>query len=75
MKNESRTSIIAKLAYLHGGHNASENSWGRLGMVVDTNDDKAVAEYFYREISKDAREPLEKEIIKLKALIFDLQNK
>ncbi len=73
--NSSRRSIIAKLAYWHGGHNASENSWGRLGMQVDVYDDEAVAKYFYDKISSDAREPLEKEITRLKALIFDLQNK
>lgn len=73
--HEGRRSIIAKLAYWHGGHNASENSWGRLGMQVDTDDDEAVAKYFYESISQDARKPLEAEIIKLKAMIFDLKAK
>jgi len=74
VQQDDRRSIIAKLAYWHGGHNASENSWGRLGMCVDVNDDEAVAEYFYKEISADARKPLEEEIVKLKARFFDLQN-
>ena len=74
-REDSRRSIIAKLAYWHGGHNASENSWGRLGMQVDTDNDEAVAEYFYREISADARKPLELEIAELKARLFDLLNK
>jgi hypothetical protein len=73
-RRDGRRSIIAKLAYWHGGHNASENSWGRLGMQVDVNDDEAVAEYFYKEISADARKPLESEIVQLKARLFDLQN-
>mgnify|MGYP000237488276 CR=1 FL=1 len=75
MKNNSRNGLIAKLAYLHGGHNASENSHGRLRMVVDINDDQAVANYFYQSISDDARKPLEQEILKLKAKLFDLTNK
>lgn len=73
-RKDGRRSIIAKLACWHGGHNASENSWGRLGMQVNVDDDEAVAEYFYKEISADARKPLEEEITKLKARIFDLQN-
>lgn len=73
-RQDGRRSIIAKLAYWHGGHNASENSWGRLGMQVNTADDEAVAEYFYKEISADARKPLEAEIVRLKARLFDLQN-
>lgn len=43
-------------------------------MQVDVNDDEAVAEYFYKEISADARKPLESEIVQLKARLFDLQN-
>lgn len=73
-RQDGRRGIIAKLAYWHGGHNASENSWGRLGMQVDVDDDAAVAEYFYKEISADARRPLEAEIVRLKARLFDLQN-
>jgi hypothetical protein len=71
-RSDGRRSIIAKLAYWHGGHNASENSWGRLGMQVDVEDDEAVAKYFYKEISADARKPLEAEIVTLKARLFDL---
>lgn len=67
----SRTGVIAKLAYWHGGHNASENSWGRLPMMVDVEDDEAVAEYFFKAIASDARKPLEAEIVRLKALLFD----
>ena len=70
----SRTSVIAKLAYWHGGHNASENQWGRLSMMVDVEDDEAVAEYLFKAISNDARKPLEAEIIRLKALLFDSEN-
>lgn len=73
-RRDGRRSIIAKLAYRHGGHNASKDSWGRLGMQVDTEDDEAVAEYFHKEISADVRKPLEAEIVQLKARLFDLQN-
>jgi hypothetical protein len=72
-RRAGRRSIIAKLACLHGGHNASSNSWGRLGMQVDTDDDNALAKYFYKEISADARKPLEEEIKNLKARLYDLQ--
>lgn len=75
VQDNARRSIIAKLAYWHGGHNASEVSWGRLGMVVDTTDDEAVAEYFYKEIRNDATQRLEREINQLKAKLYDLQNK
>jgi len=70
IKLPSRTGVIAKLAYLHGGHNASENSWGRLGMMVDTENDAAVAGYFYNSITEDAKKPLEAEIMKLRAQLF-----
>lgn len=43
-------------------------------MQVNTTDDEAVAEYFYKGISADARKPLEAEIVQLKAKLFDLQN-
>ena len=71
----SRTSIISKLAYWHGGHNASENSWGRLGMCVNVEDDEAVAKYFYHSIKEDAERPLKDEIQRLKAQLYDLQAK
>jgi len=51
---------------------ASENQWGRLS--IDVEDAEAVAEHFFKAISNDARKPLEAEIIRLKALLFDLQN-
>lgn len=69
----TRTGVISQLACFHGGHNASDNSWGRLALCVDVENDRAVAEYFYTEISKDARGPLEDKIIQLKAKLYDLQ--
>lgn len=42
-------------------------------MCVNVKDDEAVAEYFYKEISADARKPLEAEIVQLKARLYDLQ--
>lgn len=74
-KTSTRTGVIAKLAYWHGGHNASENSWGRLGMQCDTEDDEDVASYFYHSITEDAQKKLKQEIQELKAKLFDLQNK
>ena len=71
-KRGSRDGLIAKLAYLHGGHNANEESCGRLALCVDVEDDDAVARYFYKTISSDARRPLEEEIKSLKAKLFDL---
>jgi len=43
-------------------------------MQVDTDDDEAVASYFYHSIKEDAQKPLKEEIEKLKAKIYDLQN-
>lgn len=70
----TRRGVISQLAYWNGGHNASETSWGRLGMQVNVEDDAAVAEYFYKSITEDARKPLLDEITRLKAMLFDLQN-
>jgi len=70
-KIPSRENLIAKLAFLHGGHNAHGDSCGRLGSCVDLMDDEAVADYFYRSISADAQKPLEAEILRLKSFIFD----
>ena len=69
----TRNGVMARLAYWHGGHNASETSTGRLGMQCDLNDDEAVASYFYHTIRKDAEEPLKAQIQELKAQLFDLQ--
>lgn len=44
-------------------------------MQVDTDDDEAVASYFYHSITEDAQKPLKEEIKELKARIFDLQDK
>lgn len=74
-KTTTKTGVIAKLAYWHGGHNASDNSWGRLGMQCDTEDDEDVASYFYHSIKEDAEKPLKQEIQELKAKLFDLQNR
>lgn len=74
-KTSTRTGVIAKLAYWHGGHNASENSWGRLSMQCDPEDDEDVASYFYHSIREDAQKPLEEKIKELKARIFNLQDK
>lgn len=73
--HEGRRSIIAKLACWIGGHNASDNSWGQLHLAVDPLDDDAVSQYLYETISATAKKPLEEEIIKLKAMLFDLQNR
>lgn len=73
-KSNSRTGLMANLAYNMGGHNASNTSCGRLALCVDVDDDEKVARYFYDEIWSDAQRPLIEEIIKLKALLFDLQN-
>lgn len=43
-------------------------------MQVDTEDDEAVASYFYHSIKEDAAKPLRAEIERLKARLFDLQN-
>lgn len=70
----SRTGVISWLAYLMGGHNASAGTnWGRLRLCVDPEDDKAVARYFYNEISDDQSRPLKDEITRLKARIYDLE--
>lgn len=70
----TRNGVISRLAYWHGGHNASESSCGRLGMQCDLNDDEAVASYFYHAIREDAEEPLKAQIQELKAQLFDLQS-
>ncbi len=74
MKTKSRSGLIAKLAYIIGGFNASDKSCGRFGSHVDLNDDEEIAFYVYKTISNDACAPLKKEIIDLKAQLFDLQN-
>ena len=75
-KENSRTSLISWLAYMHGGHNAGGGSgWGRLGLCVDTEDDEAIARYFQKEITNDAQIRLKKENAELKAEIYDLNKR
>ncbi len=70
---DGRYGVIARLACWHGGHNASEGNWGRLGMQVDVYDDEAVARYFYESISEDARKKAEEQLRVLKAMMFELR--
>lgn len=73
VKTTTRDGVVSYLAYLHGGHNASPPlRCGRLGLQVDTEDDEAVARYFYHSITEDARKPLLREIETLKAKLYDL---
>lgn len=73
----SRTSLIAWLAYLMGGFNASAGtSMGRFrSEVKDINNDEEVALRLISIISEDAQRELKEENKRLKAEIYDLRNK
>lgn len=76
MKKPNRTTLLSNFCYFIGGFNASENSYGRLGLSVkNVNDDNEVVEYLLSQYKYDVTHRLEKEIVELKAKLFDLQNK
>ena len=72
----TRTTLLANFAYIIGGFNASEKSYGRLEMHVrNIDDDKEVVDYLLKEYKDDVTKNLIEENTKLKAKLYEIQKK
>lgn len=71
-----RVKLLSWFAWLVGGWNATPNKhYGRLSNDCNIDSDERVARHILEQHCKDIERPLHEEITRLKAQVYDLQNK